>query len=408
MPACHAHGSVRRSVAGVGLAAGFAFTAAVPAGAAPSTAAASPADAQVVCHLADHRIDEASGIGVGVRSPGMLYVQNDSGDSSRFFALNARTCATAAVVTVPHARNDDWEDLAVGPDPAGRPCVWLADIGDNQADRSEVQVYRVPEPAIDPSWRDRKVRANSPDVWRLHYPGGAVNAESFAVDPSGTGYVVTKDVFGRSTVYRLPPQPDRQRVQQLHPIGRIAFAQLPGAVGAGPFGPVGGLTATGAAISPNGQVLVVRTYHAAYVWQIPAARVAAALRAAPVPVALPEQPQGEGVTFDGGALLVDSEGRRSAIYRVPLPAALRPAAGPPPSAPPPSAPPSTSTDTSTPPAAAPSSAAPDRRSGRAVAVSAAVAAVVLGGAGLFASRRLRRRSRRDRAGTVASRGRRNP
>jgi hypothetical protein len=36
-------------------------------------------------------------------------------------------------------------------------------------------------------------------------------------------------------------------------------------------------------------------------------------------VALPPQPQGEGIAVDGSRLLVDSEGRGSALYAVPLP-----------------------------------------------------------------------------------------
>ena len=99
--------------------------------------------------FADTRIDEASGIGVGIASPGVVYVQNDSGDSARFFAVDASTGATLAVYTVPGAQNVDWEDLAVARDARGVPSVWLADIGDNDATRDEVRIYRVDEPVVD-------------------------------------------------------------------------------------------------------------------------------------------------------------------------------------------------------------------------------------------------------------------
>ena len=255
--------------------------------------------------FADARLDEASGIAVGVRSPGVDYVQNDSGDSARFFAVNATTGRTAAVVTVPGATNVDWEDLAVAPDAAGRSSVWLADIGDNDGVRSEVRVYRVDEPRIAAGGRDRRVRASRPDVWRLRYPDGPVNAESLAVTPSGTGYLVTKSLTG-SVVYRLPSSPDPDRVQTLVRVGTVPA-----------------LFATGAALSRDGSTLAVRTYTDAYVWSVRGNDVAAALRRTPTRLALPAQTQGEGIAIDGDRLLVDSEGVHTAVYAVPLPTAPR-------------------------------------------------------------------------------------
>ena len=67
----------------------------------------------------DPRITEASGIAIGIASPGVVYVQNDSGDSARFFALDTRTGKTLATYTVPGAANVDWEDLAVARDRRG-------------------------------------------------------------------------------------------------------------------------------------------------------------------------------------------------------------------------------------------------------------------------------------------------
>ncbi len=283
-----------------------------------ASAAATPA--QLVCRLADARIDEASGIAPGLASPGVLYVQNDSGDSSRFFALNAHTCQTAATITVGGARNVDWEDIAVGRDASGVASVWLADIGDNDSDRSDVAVYRVAEPRVSPAAHDRTVHVEAADVWRLRYPGGPANAESFAVGPDGTGYVVTKSDLGNSVVYRLPAHPDAGRVQTLHRIASLQFTPVANASG-GPLGRFGGLLATGAAMSPDGHRFVVRTYTAAEVWTVARGNLAAALRTRPTVITLPDQPQGEGIAFDGPRLLVDSEGTGSAIYAVGLPRA---------------------------------------------------------------------------------------
>jgi hypothetical protein len=268
--------------------------------------------------LSDPRLDEVSGIAAGIASPGVVYVQNDSGDRPRFFALDARTGHVLAIYTVPGARNVDWEDLAVAPDAAGVPSVWIADIGDNEGVRGQVQIYRVPEPHVELTWSDRAQTTARPRVWRLRYPHGPVDAESLAVSPRGVAYVITKSPVGRSLAYEAPSSPGHS-VRTLRAVGEIAFSPTGTP---GPFGPIGQLTATGAAISPDGRLLAVRTYTDAYLWRLGPAGVAAALGTRPVREPLPRQPQGEGIGFSGGRLLIDSEHVGSAVYSVALPRGL--------------------------------------------------------------------------------------
>jgi hypothetical protein len=320
----------------------------VAAPSAPSVAA--PSGTRLLFRLADPRITEASGIAAGITSPGVVYVHNDSGDAARFFALDAGTGATLAVYTVPGAAAVDWEDIAVAPDARGVPSVWLGDIGDNNGVRREIQVYRVDEPRVDRTRRDIAVPSPPAEVWRLRYPDGAVDAESLAVAPDGTPFVVTKSLLGSSTVFAAPRQARAGMIQQLRKLGSIRFAltSTPG-----PFSLAGHLMATGADISRDGSLLTVRTYTDAYLWRLRGGDVAAGLRGTPVRVALPEQPQGEGIAIAGTRLLVDSEHAGSAVYAVPIPATLR-TSQPPTSAPPAGAPP----ETRAPPSAPVLSAAP--------------------------------------------------
>ena len=282
-------------------------------GAVVLTASVGGAGSQVLFHIDDSRIGEASGIATGIASPGVFYVQNDSGDSARFFALDRRTGKTLATYTVPRAANVDWEDLAVARDRRGVASVWIADIGDNDGGRGEVRIYRVDEPHVE-AGVDATTAA--PDVWRLRYPGGPVDAESLAVAPGGAAYLVTKSIFGASEMYAVPARPDPAKVQALRRIGEIDFHPT-----GTPGGPniVGQVTATGAALSRDGSILVVRTYIDAYLWTVKGGDVARAIRAHAVHVRLPEQPQGEGVTIDGSRLIVDSEHVGSAVFAVAMP-----------------------------------------------------------------------------------------
>jgi len=343
-------------------------------------AVAAPAPA---FRFADPRIAEASGIAAGLRSPGVVYVQNDSGDTNRFFDVDTRTGLTAAMVVVPGATNVDWEDLAVARDARGVARLWLADTGENDAARSEVRVYRVREPRVAGSDRGRALVSDRPAVWRLRYPDGPVDAEGLAVAPGGAAYVVTKSPFGRSTVYRLPARPDPQHVQPLQRVAAVAL--VPHGV-ANPFGVAGELAVTGAAFSPDGRRFAIRTYAEAYVWTVGPGGLAATLRTDPLRIALPAQPQGEGVAFAGDRhLIVDSEGRHSAVFSVPLPALPAPSASLPP-------PPSRSSSA---PRSSPVSAATPRRPGSADRtlwfVAVATGAAALAAAALLWARSSRRR-----------------
>jgi hypothetical protein len=277
----------------------------------PAAANAAGDSARVLFRLQDDRIDEASGIGVGIASPGDVYVQNDSGDSARFFALNRTSGRTDAVYDVPGAVNIDWEDLAVARDAHGVPSVFLADIGDNQTDRDEVRIYRVDEPRVAPGEHS----TGRPDVWRLRYPDAPHNAETLAVSPHGAIYIATKSRAGHTEVYAVPPDPDPKRVQTLRHIGSFHISRTSDGnqIGA-PW-----LLVTGGAIARDDRVFVLRTYTTAYVWRLVNGDLAAALKTEPTSLLLPLQKVGEGITVDGTDLLLDSEGRGSEVWSVPLP-----------------------------------------------------------------------------------------
>jgi hypothetical protein len=77
----------------------------------------------------------------------VLFTHNDSGDDARFFAVDD-SCRTLATYVLPGVDSSDWEDMARGPGPDGKPVLWFGDIGDNAMMRSEVVVQRVAEPEV--------------------------------------------------------------------------------------------------------------------------------------------------------------------------------------------------------------------------------------------------------------------
>jgi hypothetical protein len=246
--------------------------------------------AEVAVRLQDPRIVESSGLALSLRHRAVVWTHNDSGDAPALYAVGSdgRTLAT---LTLDGADARDWEAMAAGRDDAGRPALFVGDIGDNNGVWPEVAVYRVAEPA---ELRDAAV---PPVRYRLRYADGPHDAEALLVDPRGNRlYVATKDVAGGG-LYRAPA---RLRSDQVNVLRRVA--RVPPVV-------------TDGAFLPDGRGFVLRDYQGAYLYATPGRRVGA--------FELPLQQQGESlaVSADGRSVLAGSEGVDSEVWRVPLPAA---------------------------------------------------------------------------------------
>jgi hypothetical protein len=257
--------------------------------------AAAGEGARVAFAIGDPRIAESSGLAASVRHPGVLWTHNDSGDSARLFALgpDGRVLATVRLAGV-DAR--DWEAIAAGRDDAGRPALFVGDIGDNLGSQRSVSVYRITEPA---ALRDATVPARR---YRLRYADGPHNAEALLVDPrSNRLYVASKQDEGGG-LYQAPA---RLRSDQVNVLRRIAAVPA---------------TVTDGAFAPDGRTFVLRTYLDAHVYTA---------QGRPLDTfGLPLQRQGESITYsrDGRDVLVGSEGLRSEIWRIRLPDQARPPA----------------------------------------------------------------------------------
>ena len=241
----------------------------------------------VAFRFQDRAITESSGL---VIEGDLAYTTNDSGDSGRIFAVDVHTGETVGVT--------DWADDPTDVEalaPAGPGAVWVADIGDNAAERGAIEVTRLPV-----GRGDRRVDV---ETYELTYPGGPVDAETLLADPAtGRLYIVTKQVWGGS-VLAAPAElsPDGENV--LMPVGTATGI------------------ATDGAFFPDGQHVLIRSYGDAVVYAWPAlTRVAS--------FALPDQEQGEGLAIGADdSLWLSSEGVRAPVLHLPLPADVQQAIG---------------------------------------------------------------------------------
>ncbi|RYD90585.1 MAG: hypothetical protein EOP54_23765, partial [Sphingobacteriales bacterium] len=90
---------------------------------------------QAESNLKDKAMDETSGIAASSINPDIFYVHNDSGDTSRFFAIDTKGNLKSTIYFHGDEKPlgvGDCEDIAVGPGPKkGQSYVYLGDIGDN-------------------------------------------------------------------------------------------------------------------------------------------------------------------------------------------------------------------------------------------------------------------------------------
>jgi hypothetical protein len=231
-------------------------------------------------------LTEGSGAAASRRFPGHLWTHNDSGQPMLFLvsdsgAVTRRVQVTGAVV-------EDWEAVAVGKCPTGT-CIFVGDIGDNNANRKRITIYRVPEP-------DGTATATA-EAFHATYPDGPHDAETLLLSPGGDMFVVTKGETGPLGAYRFP--------RDMRPGATVRLESI---------GVRGGKVdaeerITDGAISPNGAWVVLRTNDVLSFY--PADDFLAGKWNQPQRLSIAQlgEPQGEGVTFaDDKTLYLVGEG----------------------------------------------------------------------------------------------------
>jgi hypothetical protein len=197
--------------------------------------------------------------------------------------------------------------------------LYLGDIGDNAAERRSVTVYRAEEPAQRPDGTGGQLALV--DATEVTYPAGPADVEALLVDPlDGDLLLLTKDLFGDTRVLQVP-------AASLGGDGPVAAVDVGGfqvpldlAMGGG----LPGTAVTGADVSPDGRLVVVRTYQAVLAFERPTgAPLAEAFTTPPCTAPQRAEPQGEAiaVTAAGDAYVTISEGEAPPVHRFAISAA---------------------------------------------------------------------------------------
>ena len=237
----------------------------------------------------DGRLDDLSGIAASHREPGLYWLVQDDDDD--LLVVDAEGDVLAEH-DMPSER--DLEDLALVVDPqTGVPLLFIGDIGDNDLERDEIEVWIVEEPA------DPRVESDlEPLQMELVYPNGPHDAETLLVDPFTLDlFIVTKSESDEQRVYVKRAPHDGEGPYELQDLG--AFDELD-------------ITATGGSVSADGSRILVRDYSdtVRMFFRDGYEPFEQAFDDDPCRIEISEASRGEGVTFtlDGTGIVTVNEG----------------------------------------------------------------------------------------------------
>ena len=257
-------------------------------------------------------LNALSGLAASRAQPGIVFAHNDH-DRPVVYALDLQGRMHARI-RLQGATATDIEDIAVGPCGADT-CVYLADVGDNAAQRGEYGILRFKQPQV-PDAPGASEMTASFERFRFTYEDGSHNAESLMVGPDGALYVLTKlapgsggsvSATGPSSVYKLDPS--KLSTTQVAQATKVASLTIPKS---------GEAALSAAAAHPCGKGFLVRTYDKVYEFQVPAGSTdfEKAFTATPTVVAMPDEPQSEAIDYQpsGKGFITSGEGGKAPIY----------------------------------------------------------------------------------------------
>ena len=238
-------------------------------------------------------LEETSGVTVSLSQPDVLWTHND--DGSVLTAMNSVGEIISRIRIRPSLT--DWEDIATSSCAGGKSCLYLADTGANLERRSagEISIRRLEEPDLDsPNFRvtlNQQIPELDTDVFPVRLPDGPRDIEALLILPEEDIYVSTKGRNGPVAVYRYPPplRPDTvtlELVQELSPGARVIPRQV-----------------TGGSVSPEGDILALRTYESLQFFEF-VADTLVPIKDGHIDLRPLLEAQGEGIAIGPGGLLV--------------------------------------------------------------------------------------------------------
>jgi hypothetical protein len=250
---------------------------------------------------------EVSGMAPSKAHPNTFYVHNDSGDTSRIFAVNEK----GELKGTYYFKGDetsflgvtDCEDITIGAGPEkGKEYIYLADIGDNAARRSEVRIFRMEEPGADSG----VVKTIGTQMITLTYPNGAQDAETIMIDPIEKLLYIVSKRQDSVIVYNAPLDLNGKQTFMLHEVCRLYFE-----------GKKKEKWIVSGSISRDGKQVMLKSMKKVYYWQRQGNEsIDKTMQRTPLELSYEQHGQEEAICFspDGKSYFITGEGEHAGIY----------------------------------------------------------------------------------------------
>ncbi|MEU8215185.1 hypothetical protein AB0C47_05390 [Micromonospora taraxaci] len=269
--------------------------------AAPAPGLSAAAPGQKRCTITDERLRELSGL---VATKSGYIVVNDGTENvarKRVFFLDSKCKISKEPVRYSGQGPADTEDLALSKDGS---TLWIADIGDNadsKTRRTRIALWSMP------------VSGNKqPTLHRLAYPEAKPHdAEALLIGDDGKPLIITKVTSGKAEIY-TPTTALKSGDTEPVPMRKAGEIALPKTQTENPLNTFGRIAITGAARSPDGSRVVLRTYADAFEFDVSGGDIVGALSTGKPRVTALADPFGEAISYtpDGKSFLTVSDATR--------------------------------------------------------------------------------------------------
>ncbi len=252
-------------------------------------------------------LNEISGIALSSQQNAFAYVHNDSGDRSRFYAIdsNARLVTTVSFQGAENNGNvRDCEDIAVGKgSKGGQRYVYVGDIGNNFGLRPYVCVYSIAEADI--QTHTPEITVASTPVF-LRYPDAPRDAETLMIDNIDRLLYIVSKREDSVQVYTCKLGWNKNDTLVLEKRSTLFFP------GSRPQKWI-----VSGDISWDGTKVILKSLSKVYYWERAAGEaVWQTLSRTPIELPYKKEPQGEAICFDekGTGYFTVSEGKNQPVY----------------------------------------------------------------------------------------------
>ena len=263
--------------------------------------------------ITDRNLGEVSGLAVSRINENILWVLNDSGNSSSVYALDAEG-KLLSTLDIQGVSNNDWEDIASF-EYEGKSFILIADVGDNFAKRSKCFLHFIEEPDIKEISGSSSLAVNPSWSITYTYEDGPRDCESVAVDTVNNKILLLSKRDTPPVLYELPLSKKKndvaKKLTEIKPLLQRTDEIMD-------FG-VSVSQPTAMDISANGLSAVVLTYANAFFYaKNPSKEWSDVFTGSPEEIIVPPMRQAESICFsrDGSSIYITTEQLPAPLYKI--------------------------------------------------------------------------------------------